>query len=357
MLSKGRLVPGNSLLSEPYNRGGFVALLLIAFVSPASTWAANVSQCDNALVKESFSATSSVNTDFRLAELVSKETYDNLKSEFKGTTAIYGVPVGADYGEYKSNAQKMTSLTNSSLTEDVAHNVAWRGVDPNAVDGYKACLWAATASQEGLHLLARNATEDQVTVLVRWVPPTEGPRSIAVKWNLKKDQITSNLPMVIHMNTEERVVIKRPTKTPFIVVVDNGKGRNDDLVVTPYIPAPALPPITPPFVEVKKIEAIAASCGAIGGKACSGSPTVNKCIVVDSDRDVFETETANIVDQKPEGDAKVWLTEVKPKKVCATANASVTSGGLSSRVSANIYVMERHWQADPESDLFRYLRR
>lgn len=99
----------------------------------------------------------------------------------------------------------------------------------------------------------------------------------------------------------------------------------------------------PKVIEAPKVseKPLIANCGAVGGKNCSGTPTVTDCLVVDSDQNEFEPDTAVIVEKSVQGDGNVWITEVGPKKVCARADASVTGGGASSIAQGKIFVIQK----------------
>ncbi|MEX3932089.1 hypothetical protein AB4Y32_09810 [Paraburkholderia phymatum] len=338
--------------SKKFVSAALIGLTATVIGSPTALAA----ECDAALVRSIFSSGSTIHTDFRLAQMVSKEQYNDIKHNFSGIVEIYGVPIGEKYADYTKNFEKMLQITNTSLSEDLARNIAWIGLDPDAKDAYSECIRSGNSVKEGLHLIAQDATQTEVTVLVRWVPsPETTSNQTNLIWNLKSNMLNSDLPTLIHVIGDQRVVVKRPT-AQFTVKVRNGT-RDATIVLTPYVPPPKPPAAQPAFIEQLKTEPIAANCGAIGGNNCSGAPTVDKCVTVDSLSNVFEIATANIVDKIKQGSADAWITSKEPQRICARADASVGPGGTSSGVSGKISVMQRIWQSDPDGDLFRYIRR
>ena len=139
-------------------------------------------ECDAALIKATLVTSSSVHSDWRLATMVTQENYEQLKKDFAASATIYGVPMGANYGEFQQNYQKFVSTHNESLTIDQARNLAWTGLDPSSPGVYEACLQKELLSSDGLHAGVIAATPSDISILLRWFVPT-GPKTATVTWN------------------------------------------------------------------------------------------------------------------------------------------------------------------------------
>src|SRR5271165_623423 len=88
----------------------YVAALVIIQPYPALA-----NDCDVNLFKSAYQGNSSIKDDFRLAQYVSQETWDNASHNAGANAVIYGIPVGASYSDYHSHAQRISSSLNQSL--------------------------------------------------------------------------------------------------------------------------------------------------------------------------------------------------------------------------------------------------
>lgn len=117
-----------------------IVSFLFAIVSINATLAEGVRDCDQALVRSTYSSVSADHLDAHLATLVSQESYNKITEDAKANATIYGIPMGGSWKEFKDNVQKAIASSNSSLTHDQALNILWTGLDQNASSAYSKCV-------------------------------------------------------------------------------------------------------------------------------------------------------------------------------------------------------------------------
>src|SRR5271157_4630351 len=128
-----------------------IANLVGAVILLASSLSAQ-QVCDAALVKSTYNSFSSDQMDWRLATLVTEKDYNEIKQDAGGSAVIYGVPVGANYDEYRKNVTEKLASYHESLTRNQIKNILWTGLDPNAKSAYSECLQAQVFAARGLHM-------------------------------------------------------------------------------------------------------------------------------------------------------------------------------------------------------------
>jgi hypothetical protein len=259
--------------SQTENRSAvyrWVTLMLVFFavfqVEIRQVHAQGVSACDAALVKSTYNKFSSDHLDWRLAQYVSEQTYDEIKHDAGVNAVIYGVPVGASYGDFKKHVDDRVNSLRTSLTHDQAINVMWTGLDPNAVTAYSTCLQTVVLSSSGLHMVVRSATARDIALTLRWVPRGTDPRMINLTWSgLRTDIDGKALPHTITQG-EQTVIVARPKARQQLAV--NSSGLSDVITMEP-IPPP--PPAPKPFTYTLTAGGYASRCagrGQVPGTAC-----------------------------------------------------------------------------------------
>src|SRR5262249_41818821 len=128
-----------------------VGVLLLGFSESASA-ALNlpvsrtiIVDCDKALVKATYNKIDQQYVDWRLAEKVDEGIYNQIKTEAGVNVVIYGVPVGANYGDFQENIKSMKRENQESYTSQTYRNILWTGLDPASVSAYQECLKTAAA--------------------------------------------------------------------------------------------------------------------------------------------------------------------------------------------------------------------
>jgi len=198
--------------------------------------AEGVSACNDALVKSTYNKLDTQASDYRLAMYVSREAYDEVKHNGGINVVIYGVPVGANYDDFHSRAEKEVSDKHESLSESQAHNLMWTGLDPNSTTTYSDCLRAVVFSTAGLHIATKSATKSDVALLVRWTPQGNNPGRIPVTWSQTGPSLRG-FPETLTQG-ETTIVVPRPTAQYTLAV--NWPGFTSSITLEP-LPPPLMP--------------------------------------------------------------------------------------------------------------------
>lgn len=206
------------------------------FIYSTASWA-DVSDCDAALVKSTYASASNVGVDWRLADLVSQQTYDEIMHDGGANAVIYGVPVGASYKDFKSSIASFKHVHQESLSFSEKRNIAWTGVDPSTPTLYRSCLDAQVFAGVGLHAAAIGATASDISILVRWFSPG-GPNTLPITWQNADPAISDRLPDHVPLG-ETIIILPRPhTQTS---IAANAIGYTTGTIVLEPLPAP--PPV------------------------------------------------------------------------------------------------------------------
>jgi hypothetical protein len=124
--------------------------IVASYVLISATFTAQSAICDAALVKTAYSSGSATHEDWRLSLLINRENYEQAKHDAGVSAVIYGIPVGANYGDYSQNRETMFENHNESRTIDEMRNVAWTALDPTSANAHSDCLRVEVLNQNGL---------------------------------------------------------------------------------------------------------------------------------------------------------------------------------------------------------------
>jgi hypothetical protein len=179
--------------------------------------------------------------DWRLADLVDQTAYDQIKQNGGASAVIYGVPVGANYNEFKNTINTYKQSTNQSLSYSQQVNLAWTGLDPNAQSAYTACL-QAEQQKTGLHAFVVFATTTNIAIQINWNVPGISTAGIAVAG--ADAQTQALFPQRVG-NGAVTVVVPRP-QIEFAIAINSVQpsGYSASLVLEPLPPPPI--PVSPP---------------------------------------------------------------------------------------------------------------
>lgn len=197
--------------------------------------AGSVTDCDSALIISTYNKIESSKSDWRMAVHVDEQTYSKLKTEVGASGAIYGVPVGANYGQFKENTKNYSTDQSSSYSEEQFRNVSWTGLSADTTDAYKSCI---RSRQGGLVLIPDRATDSDVSFRILYNITGGSPNPLSVTWT-GEESGNNSLPKAISAGSDGRVVIiKRPTKTSTLAINgENNTSFSDSVILTP-IPEP-----------------------------------------------------------------------------------------------------------------------
>ena len=208
----------------------FLLLACVLYVQHPFVHAQGVKDCDGALVLATYSSSQSRFWDWRLAERVSQAQYNDVKKNAGASGAIYGVPIGADYAEFRSNFNSFNRQKNESITEEVFRNIAWTGLDANSVRAYEECL--RHASNKNLILIPRTATATDLTFDLLYHVIGKARNPLPVRWTGSVPK-GSKLPRKVEGGSNP-VLVLRPKTTSTLTV--SGDGLSDSVVITPLPP-------------------------------------------------------------------------------------------------------------------------
>lgn len=187
--------------------------------------------CDVALVRSTFKSFSSDKLDYRLASLVTQKEYDEIRLDAGANAVIYGIPVAANYDEFRARAREKLNLRSELLTPDQVRNILWTALNPNAASLYSYCLQADVLGKRGLHLAVKSATEADIFIVVSWNPEEADLGTISPVWTWQSGA-------QVQFPTELRqgqavVVVRRPVRRQILAV--SYSGYTESVVLEPSI--------------------------------------------------------------------------------------------------------------------------
>lgn len=200
----------------------------------------DASECAKVLIKSTFSLKSGRFKDWRLANHVDKQTYQEAKDSVGVDGEIYGVPIGADWDEFRKNIQKASEDHKESLTEWETLNILWTGIDATTAHAYTACIDAAASNQVGIHLSVGRMTDTDITLRLKWTPMGGGHDTVALSWSGSLAH-SPDLPKKITVGPGLSFVVKRPSQQSNLAVNIESQGAGDSVTLFP------LPPVPPPL--------------------------------------------------------------------------------------------------------------
>jgi hypothetical protein len=213
----------------------YLWLILLAPIFTVSSFA-SASDCDPALVKDTYSSMSAEHVDYRLATFVSEDDYNQAKHDASGSGVIYGVPMGATWSDFQENIHKFTQSMSTSLTHDQARNVIWTGLSKTSAKAYIACI-NASLSSGGLHLEVKEATNTDVTILATWIPVGSRDSSQAAPTWAWSGPSRVGLPKKLTAG-QTIISLKRPNRP--MQLVANFDGRAASVIITPFPGQPSM---------------------------------------------------------------------------------------------------------------------
>jgi hypothetical protein len=214
----------------------------------------SVQDCRYVLMMATYSRQDSHFLDWRLAAIVTRSEYEEAKKHASANAVIYGVPVGANYDDFKNNIQQMSTSVAKSLTESEINNVLWTGLDPSVAAIYSRCI-DGIQGVTGLSLRVDAATDRDITLFLRWTPQADQPSTIPITWEGLSVPSSKHLPKTVTQGSGILIIVDRPKAEQELGVKWKGEGRHVTLTPLPETPPPAPTP-TPIKPTPKVIAAI-----------------------------------------------------------------------------------------------------
>ena len=197
----------------------------------------SVEDCRSVLINATYSKHDSKFLDWRLAESLTQREYDHAKQNASGNAVIYGVPIGANYEDFRKHIQETRASHDESLSESQVTNILWTGLDPSSADIYGKCIDGIKGAT-GLSLRVVKATDEDITLFLRWTPQFGQPPSINLTWSGLSLSSSKELPLPekAAQGSGVEVIVKRPQTEQALAVKWQGEG--DFVTLTPLPPPP-----------------------------------------------------------------------------------------------------------------------
>jgi len=212
---------------------------LLSLSNAAAQYSSSVKECDSALVMSTYHLQSQDRFDATLAETVTESEYKRIKEKHGGgvNVLIYGVPVGANYNQFKDNirSRKYSSSRTQSLSYSQAVNILQTGLDRVAADAYKECL-AVLKQRSGKPMMnVRSATESEITVLISYNAAPQQTTTLPIRWTgLAQTSDGTRLPDRLLHGVDTIILLRRPAQQQQIVL--NSDLGGDSIVLEPLPP-------------------------------------------------------------------------------------------------------------------------
>jgi hypothetical protein len=204
---------------------------LIAVAAP-STLAASLSECNSTLIISTYNKVDVSKSDWRMATFVDKETYSKIKDSAGLSATVYGIPIGADYSQFKENIDRYKTNTNESFSQEQFQNVSWTALGADAAEAYKECI---RQKSRGLYIIPDKASDSDLSFRVAYGVIGGSPNPLPVTWSggAAKD---ASLPRSVSAG-EKIIVIDRPVKSSTLAINDDATaGFSDSVILTPLPP-------------------------------------------------------------------------------------------------------------------------
>lgn len=217
-----------------------------SFIGLASAEQIDVAKCGTALVQATYNRSEARFRDWRLAQHVTEATYNEIKKSAGLNVVIYGVPVGANWDEFRKNITNSSNDRTESLTESEYKNIAWTGLESNNVAAYSACLDALVTAAKGLSLTVIRATEQEVIVRLSYFPRGAAMGNTSpIDWGGLGVGLFVDKPPAEAVTGHREIALKRPQAGEVSVSVFSKEAGDGSSIILSAIKPP--PPPAPEF--------------------------------------------------------------------------------------------------------------
>ena len=204
--------------------GVAVALLL----TTTASWASD-ENCQDSLVRETYTNRSVRQDDRRLSTLVTSDSWTEAHNKSGANGKLFGVTIGGSYDDYKANSQSTLDRRSEQETHSEALNIAWTGLDGEASKRYQDCLRFKLMTIDGLQAAVIGATESDITILVHY-HVTGRARAARVDWS--PSSLGGQLIQQLIPDGYTTIRVRRPTAT--VTLAGNSGGyTTQNIVLTP----------------------------------------------------------------------------------------------------------------------------
>ena len=176
---------------------------------------------------------------YELSTLVTKDNYEQVRHDAGANAVVYGVPIGATYGDYDESRQKLFDSRNEKKSTDLGRTVAIQTLNPQSSKNYTACI-NGVLRDTGLHMWIESVTDTDIVLGLNWRPKFQQSAKIKLTWSPSQVKI-KGLPSSIVMGGAS-VTVPRPTSEMSLAV--NTPGDTDSVTLDPKPPKNKNEPIS-----------------------------------------------------------------------------------------------------------------
>jgi hypothetical protein len=224
------------------------AIVLVLTMMTSSV--AQPMDCTKALIPATTNITYDQITNFSLAYTLTESAYNQAKQQFGANAVVYGIPLGASYGSYHSNAEQRAKSLHIQNFQQLAYSYATSGINSEGLEAYKACL----LQFGGLQLVAGKPGSNHYAIWLMWVPPLNARAGLtgqASARNVTQADFQSYSNQVKQVNFGQRVELNltlEPQSNTQESTISIRVGNTSRSLVLP--PLLAFPAPTPPELDV-----------------------------------------------------------------------------------------------------------
>jgi hypothetical protein len=189
--------------------------------------------CSKALVLATYDEQTERSRDWRVANFLSKEEWDEARKQARAKATIFGVPMSADYDEYHSRANKLFTSHDEKLNEHDAREIQWAGITDQSVTAYQSCLMSRPLN--GLSASILRITDSDVVLLVRW-HNNRAPTPPQLTWDPAQ---IGGKTFPTKIDPEQTISFPRPKANEITITINMaGGGIVQPITVSPVPPPP-----------------------------------------------------------------------------------------------------------------------
>jgi hypothetical protein len=249
---------------------------------------AQTADCSKALIPKTTDIRYDEVTNLSLAWNMSEGAYNEAKQQFGANAVIYGVPIGANYGEFRRNTYNKVQSLHVQDFEKRAYAYATSALPPESLDAYKSCL----LSLGGLSLVAGKSGSTSYTMWVVYFPPLDARANLTGKVVSSNNITQSNLQTVTseiaRRSFSQRVDLQLtvvPQSIEQDTTIDVAVGSQSRSLIMPPLRTAAPPP--PPSAEnignklIGSYQVILGPRGGCGGGKPNSFPNAPAKIISD----------------------------------------------------------------------------
>lgn len=220
-------------------------LIVAAFILSQST-SVFAEDCSKALIPETTTISYDQVTSYSLAYSLSESAWQEAQQRFGASAIVYGIPLGASYSSYHTNAEQKAQSLNIQDFQHLAYAYATSGINYESLKAYKDCL----LRNGGLQLVAGKPVGASYTVWIIYFPSENARRhltgQITAHKNLVQGDYESLQSQVKQLDFGQRVdyaVTLSPQSASQEATLDVRVGNVSRSLILPPLEAPPPPPV------------------------------------------------------------------------------------------------------------------